>query len=173
MQRLLKIKRNRAGTASVELAFLAPVIITLLFGLYEGTQAVLAYMKLINSCQTVADLVTQQKTIASSDIDDFVTGGQMVMAPLSTASLGFAIASVTFDPNTGAATVAWQDTRNSTAMTNAATLARNYGTKGESVIVVTATYTYSSWLHYVLPGTLSMSQVAYSRPRLVASIPHS
>ncbi|HVM79971.1 MAG TPA: TadE/TadG family type IV pilus assembly protein [Stellaceae bacterium] len=173
MRHLLKIGRNRAGTASVELVFLAPVIITLLFGLYEGTQAVLAYMKLINACQTVADLVTQQKTIASSDIDDFVTGGQLVMSPLSTGSLGFAIASVTFDPNSGTASVAWQDTRNSTAMTNAAALAQNYGTKGESVIVVTATYTYTSWLHYVLPGTLSMSQVAYSRPRLVASIPHS
>jgi len=173
MRRLLKIGRDRAGTASVELVFLAPVIITLLFGLYEGTQAVLAYMKLINSCQTVADLVTQQKTVAASDIDDFVTGGQMVMQPLSTASLGFAIASVTFDPNSGTASVAWQDTRNATAMTNAATLANSYGTKGESVIIVKATYTYSSWLHYVLPGTLTMSQIAYSRPRLIASIPHS
>jgi len=173
MRRLLQSLRDRAGMAAVEFALLAPVLVTLIFGLFEGTQAVLAYMKLINACQTVADLVTQQQSIANSDIDNIVTGGQMVMSPLSISTLGFAIASVTFDPNSGNATVAWQDTRNTSAMTDAAALAKNYGTKGESVVIVKATYTYSSWLHYVLPGTLTMSQIAYSRPRLIASIPHS
>ncbi|HYC14529.1 MAG TPA: TadE/TadG family type IV pilus assembly protein [Stellaceae bacterium] len=171
--RALTVLRNRAGVAAVEFVLLAPILATILFGLFEGSQAILAYMKLIDSTQTLADLVSQQESVASSDIDNFYAGAQAVMAPYSTTSLGFVITSVTYDATTGAASVAWQDTRNATVSGNVATMAAGYGSKGESVIIVQGSYGYSSLLHFILPGSISMGQVAFSKPRQVAAIPHS
>ena len=173
MRRILKSLRDRAGVAAVEFALLMPVLATLFFGLFEGSQAIMAYMKLIAATQTIADLVTQQQSIGNTDIDNFYMAGKLVMTPLPGASLGIAVTSVTFDPNTGAAAVAWQDTRNATPLNNAATLAAGYGQKGESVVIVQGTYAYTSLLHFVMPSALTLSQIAFSRPRLVGAIPHT
>jgi len=173
IDRILTAIKDRAGVAAIEFALLVPILATILFGLFEGSQAVLAYMKLIDSTQTFADLVSQQQSVASSDIDNFYAGAQAVMAPFPTGSLGFVITSVTYDPNTGAASVAWQDTRNATPAGSVATMAAGYGNKGESVIVVQGSYGYSSLLHLVLPGSIAMGQVAFSKPRQVAAIPHN
>lgn len=175
MRRIHKSLRDRAGVAAVEFALLMPVLATLFFGLFEGSQAIMAYMKLIAATQTIADLVTQQQSIGSTDIDNFYQAGKLVMTPLPGASLGIAVTSVTFDPNTGAATVAWQDTRNASPMNNAATatLAAGYGQKGESVVIVQGNYAYTSVLHFVMPNALTLTQIAFSRPRLVGAIPHT
>jgi len=169
----LRILRNRAGNVAVEFAILLPVMVTLFFGLFEGSQAIMAYMKLVDATQTVADLTTQQQSVASTDVDSFYLAGQLVMKPFAGGSLGIAVTSVTFDISSGAASVAWQDTRNANPMSNATTLAAGFGGKGESVVIVQGTYSYTGLLHYVLPGSLTLTQVAFSRPRLVASIPHT
>ncbi len=169
--RLLTSIRDRAGTAMVEFALLMPILVTIFFGLFEGSQAILAYMKLVAATQTIADLITQQQSVSSSDFDNFNKAGQLVMSPFASGSFGYAATSVTFDINSGAAAAAWTQTRNANPLSNATTLAAGYGQKGESVIIVQGNYAYSSLLHYVLPGSINMSQIAFSRPRLVASIP--
>ena len=171
--RLLTSARDRAGNVLVEFALLVPILATIFFGLFEGSQAILAYMKLVAATQTIADLITQQQSLTSTDIDNFNKAGQLVMGPFPTGGFGFCATSVTFDINSGAAAQAWQQTRNATAMPNSTTLAAGYGQKGESVIIVQGNYAYTSVLHYVLPGTINMSQIAFSRPRLVASIPYN
>lgn len=173
MRCTLKSLRDRAGTAAVEFALLLPIMTTLLFGLFEGANAVMAYMKCIAATQTIVDLVTQQQTVNSTDIDNFYTAGQLVMSPFPQAPLGISITSVTFDINTGAAAQAWQQTRNSSPMGNSTTLAAGYGQKGESVVIVQGTYTYTSLLHYVMPGSITMTQIGFSRPRLVGQIPYN
>jgi Flp pilus assembly protein TadG len=171
--RLLTSAKDRAGNVLVEFALLMPVLATIFFGLFEGSQAILAYMKLVAATQTIADLITQQQSVSSTDMDNYDTAGQLVMAPYTSSYFGFAATSVTFDINTGVAAVAWSDTRNATALGNATTLAAGYGQKGESVVIVQGNYAYHSVLAYVMPAAINMSQIAFSRPRLVASIPHT
>ncbi len=171
--RLLTSAKDRAGNVLVEFALLMPILATIFFGLFEGSQAILAYMKLVAATQTIADLITQQQSLTSTDMDNFNTAGQLVMGPFPTASFGFAATSVVFDINTGAATLGWSQTRNASALGNWSALAAGYGQKGESVIIVQGNYGYTSVLSYVLPATINMSQIAFSRPRLVASIPYN
>jgi Flp pilus assembly protein TadG len=168
--------RDRTASISVEFAVIVPIMATILFGLFEGTQVLLCYMRVVDATQTVADLVCLQQSVSESDVDGFNTAAGYVLEPFSSADLGVAITSVTFDPNTGVASVAWQDTRGSIIAPPSATsiaLAANYGTKGESVIIVQTVYAYSAILHYVLPASLTFGQIAYEKPRLVASIPHT
>lgn len=171
--RLLTSIRDRAGNAMVEFALLMPILATIFFGMFEGAQAILAYMKLVAATQTIADLITQQQSLTSTDMDNFNRAGQLVMTPFTAASFGYAATSVTFDINSGTPAVAWSQTRNANTLNNATTLAAGYGQKGESVIIVQGNYAYSSLFHYVLPGSITMTQIAFSRPRLVSSIPYN
>lgn len=171
--RLLTSAKDRAGNVLVEFALLMPILATIFFGLFEGSQAILAYMKLVAATQTIADLITQQQSVSSTDMDNFNKAGQLVMGPFPAANFGFAATSVVFDINSGTATLGWSDTRNASPLGNWSALAAGYGQKGESVVIVQGNYAYQSVLAYVLPATINMSQIAFSRPRLVASVPHT
>lgn len=171
-RRVWDLARACTGTPAVEFAFVMPVLLTMFFGLFEASQAIIVYMKVIDVADTVSDLVAQQKTVASANLTDYYTSGQLVMTPSPGSGLGLAIASVTFDPTTGKASVAWQVERGGAkAMTDAAIAAAGLGSPGDSVIVAQATYTYTSALSAVLPTAITMSSRVFSRPRLVQTIP--
>jgi len=174
LRRAVAAVMDRSASVTVEFVLVLPIMLTIMFGAMEGTQLLMCYMKVVDATQTVADLVCQQQSVASTDIDNFATAADLVMQPYSSGALGIAISSVTFDINTGAAKVAWQDTRGTiVAPTNTAALAANYGTNGESVIIVQTVYSYTSILSYVLPKTITLGQTAFEKPRLVAAIPHT
>jgi len=164
---------ERRGSAAVEFALVLPALVTLFFGTVEVANLTLAYMKLVSAAETVADLVTQQKTVSSGDIDNIAKAGQLVLTPLPPGPFGVAIASVTFSPANGKAALAWQDTRNAAPMTNPTSLAAGFGNAGESVVIVVATYSYSSPISYVLTGPITLSETAYLRPRLTSAVAHS
>lgn len=176
LQRLVHLARDKTGVAMIEFGLVLPLMATMFCGAWEASQAVICYMKLGNAADTVADLATQQKSMKSSNIDDFYTSAQLVLAPNNATGLGLAIASVTFDPTTGAAAVAWQQTRGGAMPMSAATitsLSSGLGNPGDSVIVAQLSYTYTSSLDYVLPKLISLNTTAMQRPRLVKSIPYS
>jgi Flp pilus assembly protein TadG len=174
MMRLRSLIRDRSGAAAIEFAILAPVAFLMFCGTYEITHGLVAYMKLTAAVNTVGDLIAQQKAVASATIDDFYTAEQLVMAPLNTGSLGLSIASVTFDPTTGKASQAWQETRGTgVLMTDDVTASAGLGNAGDSVIVTQATYTYTSLLKYVLPQGIPMTERIFTRPRLISTIPYT
>jgi Flp pilus assembly protein TadG len=187
IQLLRELWRKRGGTASIEFAVALPALLVMFMGVFEVSQALLVYMKVIDVADTVSDLVAQQTKVQSSDIDNYYIAGQLVMTPSAGAGLGLYVASVTFDPATGAAAVAWEVTRGGAApMTNAAAdLAATNAPNGplglacpsvsaipcDSVIMAQASYTYNSLLSYLIQKPITMSSVVFSRPRSVLSIP--
>jgi Flp pilus assembly protein TadG len=169
---LCNLWRQRGGVAAVEFAIVLPAMLVLFLGAFEVSQALIVYMKVIDVADTVSDLVSQQKQIASSDIDNYYIAGQLVMTPSAGSGLGLAVASVTFDPNTGNPSVAWQVTEcGAAAMTDAATAATGLGSPGDSVIVARATYTYTPLTGYMIHNAITMSSRVFSRPRVVFTIP--
>jgi Flp pilus assembly protein TadG len=181
MMRLLhNLWRERGGTASIEFAFVLPALLVMFMGVFEVSQALIVYMKVIDVADTVSDLIAQQKSIASSDIDNYYIAGQLVMTPSAGAGLGLAVASVTFDPVTASPSVAWHvEEGGAAAMANAAASATGLGgacatvsaNPCDSVIVAQASYTYNSPLGYLLTTGITMSARVFSRPRAVFSIP--
>jgi Flp pilus assembly protein TadG len=160
------------GTVGIEFAFVLPALLAMFMGVFEISQAIIVYMKAIDVADTVSDLVAQQKQVASSDIDNYYLAGQLVMAPSNGSGLGLAVASVTFDPATGSPSVAWQVTRGGApAMIDADTASTGLGSKGDSIIVAQATYTYTSIFQFLIPQAITMSSRVFSRPRVVFAIP--
>jgi Flp pilus assembly protein TadG len=174
IHRLLDLLKDHRGLAAVEFAFVLPVMVALFCGLFEVSSGLIVYMKVIDAADAISDLVAQQKTVSSSDFDNFYLAGQLVMQPDSGSGLGVAIASVTFDPNTGDPSVAppgWQVTRGGgAAMTDLTTAAVGLGAKGDSVIVAQATYTYTSLLKFFIPSGITITSRVFCRPRLTPTV---
>ena len=164
--------KDRLGSAAIDMALILPIMIVMFLGVYEVSQAIFMYMRVIDTADTISDLTAQYRSVATSDLNNFYTAGQLVMSPSPGSGLGLALASVTFDPTTGNASVAWQVTRGgASAMTDAASAAVGLGSKGDSVIEATASYTYTSLFTFVLPHGIRMSSRVFSRPRNVSVIP--
>jgi Flp pilus assembly protein TadG len=171
MKRPAKLIRDRSGAAVVEFAILAPVALLMLFGTYEITSMLVAYMKLIDAVDVVCDLASQQNIITTASLNDFYTAEQLIMAPLNTNGLGLAIASVTFNAQ-GTGSLAWQQTfGGAAAMTDAVTGAQTLSNPNWSVIVAQATYTYNSPLKYVLHNGITLTERVYTKPRVIGDIP--
>lgn len=161
------------GVAIVEFAILFPAMVLLLFGAISATNLARASMKVWNAAQSVADLVSQEASLTTSDMTDFCKGGALILAP-SSGALTFTAASVTTSA-AGATAADWQDTTcNGAAMSNAVALGTPYVPNAkDSVIVVKATYAYSFPPSYVLPSSLTLTRYAYARPRAGTTVPHS
>ncbi len=177
MPRILhSLIRNQGGTALIEFALILPIMTTLFLGVFEVTRVVDADMRLANAAQVMADLVAQQTNVGdtASSMTNFCNGSKDSMYPLSGASLKVAVSSVTHGSSSTAQD--WSDVtcNSATAISNptglAATLTPNVN---DSVIIVQATYAYTSPISYVLKSSYTLTQTAFARPRNVTTVTHS
>ena len=173
-RRARNLLTQQDGTALIEFALVLPIMITLFLGVFEGTRVVAASMRLANAAQSVADMIAQQSNITSTMMTNFCNGGQLSMTPLSGSSLKVAVAEVT---NHGSSRVVdWNDTscNSATTISNATTLATTLVPNvNDSVVIVQATYAYTSPISYVLSKSYTLTQTAYQRPYNVGTITHS
>lgn len=173
-RRARNLLTHQGGTALIEFALVLPIMITLFLGVFEGTRVVAASMRLANAAQSVADMIAQQSNIDANMMTNFCNGGQLSMTPLSGTSLTIAVAEVT--NNNGTLTVDWNDVtcNGATAISNATTLATTLvPNTNDSVVIVQATYAYTSPISYVLASSYTLTQTAYQRPYNVGTITHS
>ena len=168
--------RDRRGVAGIEFAIIAPLMIVAVFGTLEIGRFIRAATRVADAASSLADLVAQQSTVTTSSMTNFCNGSLLTLAPLSTSTFSAAVASVTYSSSTGARASDWQDVTcgSATAMTNQVTLATPLTpTSGDSAIVVTATYVYKLSTAVVLAKSITITRVAFSRPRANATVVHS
>lgn len=170
MRRLRRLLHDCRATVAIEFAFVLPILCGLVFSLYEVTEGVICYMKVVDVANTVSDLIGQTSIAASGvadqDLDNYLIAGQMVMAPNSGGGLGLAVASVYYD-NTGAnPTRCWHAERGgAAAVGNSTTFVSGLGTDNGSTIVVIASYTYTSLLNYFITSPITITAEVAGQPR--------
>lgn len=166
-----RFSKDLTGAAAVEFALLAPIMITIYFGLVETCEAILAERKADHVASAVGDLVAQSSgTVATSDLDDIFSIGDTIISPFDTSTLQMRVSSLT--PNsTGKTAVTWSYGSGLAALSvgTVKTLPVTVAS-GDSVIMSEATYSFSSPLKYVLPNALTFNEVYYLRPRQVEQI---
>ncbi len=163
--------RDRKGAAAVEFAILAPVMITIYFGLVETAEAVLASRKADHVASAIGDLVAQSSgTVSTSDMDDIFNIGNTIISPFPTSTLQMRITSLT--PNSGGnPAVTWSYGSGMSALAAGTTKTLPISvSSGDSAVMSEVTYTYNSPLKYVLPNALVFKSVYYFRPRQTQSI---
>ena len=89
--------RNRQGTATLEFAVVAPLLVCLLVGTIELSNAYRAQSKLNVAVGELAVMVAAASTVTapSGSLKDFCTGAMFNLAPYATGSVATAIASIT------------------------------------------------------------------------------
>ena len=72
---------DRRGVAAVEFAFIAPVLLAMYFVTMEVSQGIETSKKVSRIGSMVADLVTQQQTVAKADLDAIMKIGESTLQP--------------------------------------------------------------------------------------------
>lgn len=76
-----QIKNDKKGVAAVEFALIAPVMLLMLFGSVEVSQAVTIDRKVTQAASTVADLVAQYETLDCATLRSIMTISRSVFEP--------------------------------------------------------------------------------------------
>ncbi len=162
-----RLGRDERGVSAVEFAMLAPVLIGFYFGMAEFCQGFMAQKRMGHVTSMVADLVAQEESVATSNLDDIFDLGGLIMKPFNASGLKQRVSSVT--RTAGVARVDWSrgDGMAARAVNSTITLPANLIVDGQSVVVSEATYDYDSPVDYFMPGITRFSQTYYLRPRTV------
>lgn len=159
---------NTHGMVAVEFALIIPVMITIYFGTVETTNAMTASRRVTSVAQTAADLTAQVATVSTADLTDIFAASTAILTPFPT-SVKITITSVVASAsNASSTTVAWSKTyggATARATNSSVTLPSGLTTAGSSVIMVEVSYTYTSPIGTFITGPITMSEIAYLRPR--------
>lgn len=187
----MRCRRDRrrlgeAGSATLEFAIVAPVLVLMLIGAFEATQLLRARMKLNHAAGALAKMIAQQTSAVTSGktgiLGNLCTGAEMMLTPLSAVSFTAAIASVTTSASGSSGTdtsMDWESdgscASSATALGAAkavslATSADLVPDAGDSVIIVDVTYTYTAPSSAVLASSYKLTQIVYVRPRANTTI---
>jgi Flp pilus assembly protein TadG len=165
-----RLTGDERGVSAVEFAMIAPVMIAFYFGMAEFCQGYMAQKRMGHVSAMVADLVAQEETVATANLDDIFQIGGLIMKPFSTTPLKQRISSVT--QTSGVAKVTWSRGRGMAGRVVGETITLPAGliSDGESIIVSEATYDYDSPVDYLMPAVTRFSHIYYLRPRTVDNV---
>ncbi|MCE4226701.1 pilus assembly protein [Methylobacterium sp. C25] len=166
-----RFRRDRAGVGAVEFALILPTMLFAVLGSFQVFALARARMLTVAATRNLADLVSQQDSVSPTQIADFCKAGKLSLLPLASSTFKASIASVTY---TGSIRkIDWTDVSCGavTAISGAATTAASVTpAAGDSAIVVSASYAYTSPLTFPLTLNVTFASTAMSRPRLGTAV---
>jgi hypothetical protein len=164
---LKRWKADTQGSALVEAAILFPVLLTMLFGVYDIGHAITANHKMITASQVAADLITRTPTVSTRELEQAIEAAGLAMAPYEAGdSIGIDIISVRFDVNDEPQQV-WRETRNMTIPPGDQTIEKSIGLgmSGEGALIVTVLYDYEPTFGSMVIDSFRMRETAFARGR--------
>jgi len=159
------------GMAAIEFALIAPVMITLYFGVTELSNAYDAHTKATAVASTAADLIAQEKVVCDAEMTDSFTALNAIMYPFPPNSMKIRISSL-IDNGNGTVKVAWSDAQNIAprVVNTGVTIPAGLVATGGSVIMAEVTYTYNSPAPHFFPSPVPMNDRYYLHPRKTEQI---
>ena len=157
--------RQAEGMALMETALLFPVLLVMLFGVYDVGHAITANHKMITATQVAADLIARTQSVSDSELNQAIEAAGLAMRPYETGnSLGIDIVSVRYDADDEPVAL-WRETRNMTADATAVDRSTGLGTEGEGAVIVTIVYDYAPTFGSMVIHAFRMKETAFSRGR--------
>ncbi len=160
---------NEDGTALTESVILLPVLISLMMGCFDLGQGILANQKTIGAAQIIGDLITRDRSVDMTTLEDMIVAGELALEPMNMAPFGYDIVSVQFNA-AGNPVVLWRVTNNIEPNDGAIQSTKGLGGSGEGVVIVTAGYKYRPFFTHFVTDEINMKEVAFLRGRRSATI---
>jgi Flp pilus assembly protein TadG len=173
--------RDRRGVSAVEFALLAPVMLTLLIGGNELSQALTIYRKVSHTGSALGDLVSQVSSITTAEMSNILAASTSIMTPYDASGVRLVVSAVNYTTANGFK-VSWSVGQNATAWTQCSTppitIPSGLISDGQQIVVTSVSYTYvstfSTFMQDILGATsLTLSDVSYLRPRVSTKITYS
>jgi Flp pilus assembly protein TadG len=158
---------NEKGVSAVEFALILPMMALLYLGSVEVGDGFAIKRKVTHVTSSMADLVTQSKSISNADMTNILAIAKAMMTPYNATNLKLKVTGVTIDSN-GKATVTWSDALHDTARTKGSTvtLPADVNQKSSFIVMAEGHFSYKPAIGYVLTGTLDLQDTFYLSPRL-------
>lgn len=157
-------KREEDGVAVMEASMLLPVMMVLLMGVYDLGNGITLSSKTVTSSQIAADLISRNRTIDASGLEDIIAGAKLAFEPYAPTGFGIDIVSVEFDENSDPV-ILWRETRDMLPNNNALASVAGLAPEGEGMIIVTVQYSYLPAFSKFFTEALDFSEVAFARGR--------
>jgi Flp pilus assembly protein TadG len=158
-------KKSERGVAAIEFALIIPVMLTTFFGVSEIANYILAARKVSNVASSAADLVAQDTTINTGEMNDILNSLNVILRPFDTSSATIRITSVVADPNTGNTTVDWSDARNIAPRSPGSAVTIPILSPGQSVVMAEVSFRYQTLFGEYLTSGMTVSDTFYLKPR--------
>jgi Flp pilus assembly protein TadG len=173
------LRRDKRGLAATEFAFIAPLMLLMLFGTIEVSSGVAVDRKVTLVARTLSDLTSQSRMVGDDDLQNFRDAGYGIMWPYPSAPVQATISEVYIDPATSVVRVQWS--QGSTPRAVGSPIAIPSGLIGRNasgdilpnqyLIFSEVSYLYRPVLGYVMSKAgVKLSDTTYTRPRQSACV---
>ncbi|MCZ0736032.1 TadE/TadG family type IV pilus assembly protein [Phreatobacter sp. AB_2022a] len=182
-----RLRRDRQGVAAVEFAIIVTLMVPLLLGTFETTQALQASRKVSVAARALADLASQSASLSDNDMSNILNATRAIVAPFPQNRTIAVVTGIKIDDK-GNASVAWSDICNKAgSMTdsggNSVGQRRSVGSSitvpdgvkppvGTAGFLVLAEvyHRYVPAIGWQLEAGITLSDRLYSSPRIGASV---
>jgi Flp pilus assembly protein TadG len=162
------------GLAAVEFAFVLPIMLSFFLGLIEVSQALSCRASVTDLAATGSDLIAQESSVTTADMSNVFNALAAMLFPFDASKAKITISSIVDNNTTTTGKVAWSCTYGGTARTANSVVTVPTGIivpgGGGSVILSEVTYNYGSPISGYFVKNLTMTNIFYSKPRLVSQI---
>ena len=170
-----RLLRERRGTIPIEMALVAPVLMTMLLGVLDVGWYMVMQHKISRVAATVADLTSRGETIDEAQLADIFAAAGAVADPFDFDLEGRAIVSSLTNPGGDGAVVAWQRlsptgidvTSHVGAQGMTPVLGDGFAVAAdENIVVAESFFNFQPLVGFVIRGEQAVYVRAVQRPRL-------
>lgn len=182
LQSLQALNTDRRAVSAVEFALILPVLLLVLIGMEEVTEAMNHDRKVSRIANSVADLVAQAQTVDSDELVAIMDLGEKILDPYPADDMEIIIASVSFNEDSEAS-IDWSLDQTGNAATDwgkgdepPITLPDTVTAPETSIVVSQVTLTYEPVFagvfteYFSRASSLELSDTYYLRPRLTDTV---
>jgi Flp pilus assembly protein TadG len=152
------------GLAATEFAVVVPLMLVMFFGTVEFSSAVAIDRKVTLMARTLSDLTSQSTSVADTDMTNFFAASTGILTPYDTTPVSSTITELYVD-STQTAHVQWSKGSAPRTQKSVVTIPTTLAIAGTYLIFSEVSYSYTPSVGYVLKGAITLSDVAYTRPR--------
>jgi len=170
----VRLKKDERGVAAVEFAFIAPIMVAMLMGIVDVSNAVSINWRMVQLNKTLADLGSQSTSLTTAQLDNIFTASAAILSPYSGKLPRMVISSVIIGSDKKAR-VCWSEAREDgkpgnflktvTGLTKGTVVPLpniEMAVERTSYIVTTTTLDYEG---YLTPNFEMNAKTLYFRPR--------
>ncbi|GLR87298.1 TadE/TadG family type IV pilus assembly protein [Bradyrhizobium iriomotense] len=160
--------------AATEFAVVVPLMLVMLFGTVEVSSGVAIDRKVTMMARTLSDLTSQSTSVGDTDMTNFFAASYGIMTPYYDSTVTSAtISELYIDPTSKVARVQWSKGSSPRSQASVVTIPTTLAIGGTYLIFSEVSYVYTPTIGYVLKNAITLSDVAYARPRLSTCVWYS